>query len=334
MQKWNEPQMKKQINYLTNILLDNPNNAMAKHDLEILKELLRSFKFEKSIEYTVEDDKEDIKQIKEYKNIISKLYELANKNEDIDENIEFKKINHTEEYIVNFTKNLLEFISPKWYSEIISNNTTSINFTNSNYVCYLPYIDKFYVSLSKDNTINDLFYSIHEFSHIYTYKLNPNIDKKIEKEFLSILSELILAHEMKKRNFHKEEVIKYEFDNFIQLLNYVNIYVLRKHISNYDIKEKEKIKIIEELSDLNKKDIKQIYKDSIIYFYSYIISYLIAIELFYIYLEDEKKCFKICDDILKNNDLENTLNTNNINLLENTDNYIKTLKKKILTNTF
>ena len=68
------------------------------------------------------------------------------------------------------------------------------------------------------------------------------------------------------------------------------------------------------------------YKTSLTYSYSTVISYFIALELFDIYLQDKEKCFNICDNIIKSNDnLESKLKENNINLLEHSENYVKKL---------
>ena len=324
MYKWNKTQLKNYINYLNSI--EDKNLETINDAIEILKNLKNKkiLKEYNNIQY----DNEEYSTLKKYNNLINKLllkYSNINLN-----NIPYNKLILDKEDVLLTIRDIFYKINKELGKTverfIIDKDIIDYSKSNPNCIFYIEYLNKFFISLNKSNNITEFTSSAHEFFHIYSTIINSSFFNSIEYEFFGILGELIISNELNNNVFIRIEGYKADINNYISTLNYIKSILLRKYVIEEDINDKDKIKFIVNNFNCSKNDLKEMYKTSLTYSYSTVISYFIALELFDIYLQDKEKCFNICDNIIKSNDnLESKLKENNINLLEHSENYVKKL---------
>lgn len=334
MYKWD----KNFINYLINYLYSlNSDLDAIKDDIEILLNI-NEYRISKDNEAILDNlfyEDEEYEDSKKYSDIIKKisLKYYTNKKEN---EIRYKTIDSSKKDILLFTRDNIKNINKNWAAKLephILENYKFLDFrkNNNNTIIFLEYLNNFYISLSKSNNITDFIYPTHEFLHILSYKINNKSLNSIESEFLSILGELITSHELKKHFLFKNELIKSEINLFNQVSTYVTDSVYKKIAIIEELPYDKKIPFLNKELGIRKRNLKGMYKTSLEYNYSFVISYFLALELFEIYIKDKEKCIYICENLIKSNkDLEQKLKDNHINLLENDDKYIKKIKKNIL----
>lgn len=329
MYRWNKKHINDLIKYLDDIKIDSD-------DYYDCLNILNAIKNGDDTDYIGENlhlENEEYETLKKQNPIINPIIEKYFK-ENVKDSMEYKKIYSSKKNNLLFTRDNIKNINPKWSNilepYIFSENYVDFKRNNDNYIYYLKYIGKYFISLSKENNITDFLNPIHEFLHIYSTILNPKSFDAIEYEFLSILGELITTFEMRKKSLFNQENIKYDINSFISILNYIKTIVLKKQVIFDKIDSDKKINYLVSIFKISKKSILRMYDTSLEYDYSTIISYFLALELFDLYIKDKEKCVFTCEKIITSNDeLEKKLKDNNISLLEHGDDYIKQLKKSI-----
>ena len=327
---WNKKELKKIINYIKTI---DSEHEEINTTINILNNIKKSYKLKDNKKENKNQENDEYNYLKTYNPIIDEIIKNNNDIFNYDTNyIEFKKIYSSKKDILLFTYDMLKTINENWYKILypIIKDKNIINFkkNSNNYIYYLKYIDKFYISLSKSNNIEDFFAPIHEYLHIYSTLKNEKFFNKIESEFLSILGELITAYEMKKKNMFCKEIIKFEVELYNTIYSYINNYKQRKLIIENKIDNKKKTKYILKTTDLTKEDINNMYYLDLTNTYSYIIAYFLAINLLTIYLNDKEKCLYLINQFIVDNDnIIDKLSKYNINISTNKT-YIKELKKE------
>jgi len=332
MYKWNKQEINLLINYLISL---EHNLEEIEDDIELLYMLKRrddkKGSLRQTIKYNLEEENDDYKELITYDNILFPLIDKYS-----EDNIplpHYKKIKLSKNDILTFTRDNIKNINPKWLNELDKYfNFKNIDFQKNNPNCavYLSYLNRVFVSLNKENTIADFYNPTHELLHVYYFLKNPKVYNHIENEFLSILGELITSYEMYNNNLFKEEVLKNNVESYYIFLDYLKSIILKRITIINNVESKNKINYLKNKLLISKQLIKSIYTTSLDYNYKYVISYVLALELFKLYLIDKEKCMYITEKlILSNDEFEKKLKDNNINLLENSDEYIKQLKKNI-----
>ena len=329
MTNWNKETIKRQINYLNQINFDK---NIKKEEINILKNMKKSstlIRKQKDIMSTEEIEYEKFKNIENILTNIIKKYS----NEDIII-YPYHNIYTREEDILNFVKKMMKTINPKWLKNIeyYLNNKDfiSINKNNNNFTIFLRYIHQIYISLNKENTIEDYITPIHEFMHVNTIIMNPDFYFTIENEIPSILMQLITSYEMKEMHFHYRENIKSELNYFNYIKELINRLNTRITLIKKNIPDNTKLGYYY-YNGFNNKDIDTLYKYDMTTMLSTVIAYFIAIELFEIYKNDKLTCINLIEYIIKSKDtLKTKLNNSQIIPLTNDNNYIKQLKKEYI----
>ncbi len=174
--------------------------------------------------------------------------------------------------------------------------------------------DEIFIEVIKGNTIQDYISHIHESSHGITCKLNPNImydwGKYCLIEVDSLFFEMIGTDYVSKRKHVDSDCCNLKKITF------------KDHLYSAEIICSK----IEMYNNLSKKDLRNIntvknyYMDEIGYdeiltndamysyieeYMHYIISYLIAIELYFVYLQDQEKALKLLKKIILLKGLDN-----------------------------
>ena len=332
MYTWNKAEIKQTI---LNLKYLTPKNSEEKFEIDYcISELNILLNKKTKKENNIEEENIEYEDLQKYSNIIKSI--INKYDTKIKPIIKSKQVFIPKKEIINTTKEIINSISNNWYSLLTPtfNNSNILDFNkgNNNLFYYFDYINKIYISLDKQDTIEDYLNTIHEYLHALTIILNQNYLYNIECEFLSILGELITCHEMKKRKIHTLEYLKSEYKLFINIINTIKETKLRNLLINSNFSTKEKTYYLKKILKLTQSQVDDIYNIPLTYNYSTIISYFLAIELFEIYKVNKEKCIYICESIIRSNmPFENKLSNNNIILLQNDDKYIKTLKKEYVT---
>ena len=281
------------------------------------------------------NDRKKYDKIKHYKDVLDIIINKYD-NKSI-KNIEYDKFIISNKDLLEFSLNLLNNINSKWYKELICilNNKTYFMFNKSKdyfgTTYYSKHLNKYYIEINKFNCISDLFTPIHEFMHVYWSYKNINTFYSLESEFLSSLIEMITNYELNKNLFFDKEIIKPQLDTLDMIYGFINSLKIRFEILNNNLVSKDNIyNYLNKKYLINKDSMYDLFSSTLDELVCVIISYFIAIELFYIYLDDKDYCFHICDNLIRSNEsFRDNLDKYNINLTKNSDNYIKYLKKTI-----
>jgi len=331
MYNWDKKNINNLIKQLKNI---KPLNIEIEKEIDVLRTLKHSTYYsilDSIFEYqnNIDIENEEYDYLKKYDYLIEliiKNYHNKREKEVIFNEIPSKKediLLFTRDNLYNMDNNIGELVEPYIF------NKKYINYKNNNfnYVTHISYLNKFFISLNKQDNICDFFYPTHEYLHLYTLILNPKFLKNIETEFFSILGELITAYELKNNNMYYTDVVNYEMDNYNDIIIISKdiqkrLEVIKNNLIN-------KYKYFKTKYNINKESFKDIYESSLKYDYSNLISYMIALELFEIYKKDKEKCIYISNSLItSNNVLSRKLKDNNIELCTNDDKYFKQLKKE------
>lgn len=329
MTNWNKETIKRQIDYLNEIKF---NQQIKNQELNILKTMKKTNSLKRKQKEIMQTEEIEYEQFKNIETLINSIIKKYN-NKDITI-YPYHNIYTKEKDMLTFVKTILNIINPDWLKniEFYLNNKDFININNNNenFTIFLRYIHQIYISLNKENTIEDFLTPIHEFMHVNTIVMNPNFYFTIENEIPSILIQLITSYEMKEMHLHYRENVKAELNYFNYIKELINRLNTRLTLIRKNIPNNTKLGYYY-YNGYNNKEIKTLYNYDITTMLSTVIAYFIAIELFEIYQNDKKTCINIIEYLIKSNEkLENKLNITQITPLSNDDKYIKQLKKEYI----
>jgi len=187
-------------------------------------------------------------------------------------------------------------------------------FSNEGLTYILPSLKESFIEINRTYTIEDSLRLIHEYSHSISSLMNPyqmRYPKKIYSEIDSIFMEMIATDYLKCCT--TEENI-----SILNMDRIKNFYYISKDINNIinliNAEKKQnqdfnKNKILKEIAlkecDINNNELEDLLKYPDLYSTIYLISYIFAIELYYIYLEDKELALHILKKIIlinENND--------------------------------
>lgn len=332
MYLWDRKHINDLIEYLNSIDKNENNKEIIEEELELLNFLKAIFHGIESYKDVMFEDEYKYEKVKKYTNLTNDILNKGYHLDDINKE-KYKKIESSRKDILAFTRDNIKNIDKKW-SELLEPHFFDKRFINFhskyNNTIFLTYLNKVFISLSKENNIEDFVVPTHEYFHILTYLLNDNAIDTIEREAIPILGELITTHEMRKKHLFTKETIKADINSFYIVDQQLKAYPYRLDVLTNKIEFEDIAKHLIRKFKVKKGDIKLIYDYSLDYIYSLILSYFLAIELFEIYKQDKEKCIYICNNIITSNkSFTDKLKENNIELTKSSDEYIKELKKNI-----
>ena len=332
MYLWDRKHIKELIKYLNSIDKNENTIDEIETDLEILNFIKAMFHGLESYKTVMLEDEEKYELVSYFTDITNEILNKGYHLDDITKE-KYKRIDSTRKDILAFTKDNIKNIDKKW-AELLDphfRDKRYINFhSKHNNTIFLTYLNKVYISLSKENNIEDFVTPTHEYFHILTYLLNDKAIDTIEREAMPILGELITTYEMRKNHLFSKETVKADINSFYIVDQQLKAYPYRLDVLTNKVAFENISKYLIKKFNVKKDDIKLIYDYSLDYIYSLILSYFLAIELFTIYKEDKEKCIHICNKIITSNkSFTEKLNEHNIELTKNSDKYIKELKKNI-----
>lgn len=206
---------------------------------------------------------------------------------------------------LEFAYEFFSSVAPKWmdiFDDIYKERKKNLKIGNSgNYSVYLSSIDYSYLSINKNMAIDDLFNLVHEYTHTIVDRICYRLCYNSHYPFIelpSICSELIAAVFMKDYYMDIDE----EVDNYLmEVLNVVidyarNIIATKRYLDGEITTTPDNISLIHDMS--------------------YVLPFIHAFELFYLFLSDKEKWFYTINKIIN---------------MPPTDNYEREMKKLGLT---
>ncbi len=200
---------------------------------------------------------------------------------------------------------------------------------------YFDVIDRYFINIIGGNSISKLFNAIHEYGHVTAAILNPEIRILPEYELFSEVESLfpeLVAKYKNIANFDEFSVLMSRYSELVSFIGnatnitchkpFVNLWKEHNHKAN-----KRYFKDIEEYYDLDKEMVSSALDTQVSMEGDYVVSYLVAIELFDIYKKDQNKALKLYEEFLKlsyNADPYEFFNAN-LNLGEHIEEYAETL---------
>lgn len=184
---------------------------------------------------------------------------------------------------------------------------------------YLWFLDRYFINCIDTNDIKKYYNLIHEYGHVLQYYINPKELYKPTNEMFSEVSslfpELVALYE-NDGNFDMLSVHLEQYLNLTNLLGWATNLVLHSPVINTWISNKKKLNkdffsTIDYYYDLDNDGFHSLLETTIDDNGTYIISYMVAIELFHIYKVDKEKAFELYEKILRipyGKDVYKTLN--------------------------
>lgn len=164
-----------------------------------------------------------------------------------------------------------------------------------------------YIDIGKNNTLQDYISHIHESSHAISALLNPEImwdyNKYCFNEVDSLFFEMIGIDYVGTRINREDDALAIKRDTFIDYLYCAMLVCVKLDMYNTlnrdDLSNKKKVKCFykKEL-DNDKVAVNNICTTYIHEMWHYVISYLTAVELYYIYMKDEEKALDLLYKII------------------------------------
>jgi len=202
-----------------------------------------------------------------------------------------------------------------------------------------------FIEVVSENTINDVITTIHEYGHTTSYIINP-FNKCTPNfyftEVITLFFELIGADYLGKL-FGNDESIILKADNHNTMSDFANItsnkidlFIGESLLTNGYTKNEDLKNLAKELVNLDSEKLEDLFKNENVETDDYVIGYIIAIELYYIYLEDKDKAMYILKKMLlykAKSELDYYNNLKRLGIIPNQHihEYVTTLQSDVLT---
>ncbi|MBE6140387.1 MAG: hypothetical protein E7172_02500 [Firmicutes bacterium] len=292
------------LKYLSQIKEKNSLLFLSNHILKTEIEYLHNNSNNQKVPFT--------KELKDTLEIISKykfmFLEIKNYFESIEKHIEIKKITYplvNKEELFDICFNFIENVFPKNIKDQIINHyqhsMTIFHIPNYEYLkgetVYIPYLEESYIYLYGHLNFKMAMILIHEIAHSYHYLNNympPYNKNNCFCEIISLFFEFLFLNyyldNLKYSDISKKLLIEnFSFYNYysIKINKLLKLYKKINYLQNkHNISLKEII--IKYIDDPN---IIKVFNMNPKENYIYVFGYIIAIELFMIYLEDPNQAF-------------------------------------------
>ena len=325
--EWNLTKAKKQIEYLTNEL-----SSASKFEKEDIKDglhflqILTGAKTMANLKQNNGDNLTVYKRFSDYSEIVSKASIITSSVQFTD--LSYSKVHKSEEEILDLTNDFYNRQNRKWktlFGKVFNERRNNLSFSEESdtpMMLHIPYLEYFYISIPKTGDVREECSAVHEYAHAVADLINPRADgmyyKKILLEVPSLFMELISCDFFKyKSSTPMEYTIRQK-----QLLDTMILYfdeIYEQHSGS---------KIEEERTYTLASNLVSSGLDRLMYAFSY----LVAIELLYIYYNNREKAIHYLDQIIQMQDQDNILEklaALKITPGEHLNRYQKKLKKSI-----
>lgn len=243
--------------------------------------------------------------LSEYSYYLPHIEDFANTTPAINDDVSY--IHIPTESQLEFAYELFSNLFPKWmdiFDAIYKERKKNLKIAESgNYSVYLNSIDYSYISINRNESIDDVFNLIHEYTHAIVDRIYFRLSYNSHYPYIelpSITTELIGAV------FMKDFYLDIDADVDAYLAEVINIVIdYANNIMN-----------INNSLDGNSIAKETITHQSLIHDISYVIPFMHAFELFFMFFEDREKWFYTLNKIIT---------------LPNSDNFLEETKKLGLT---
>ena len=282
-------------------------------------------KFDQEIEY-IPLFKEKLEKIKLTTKDLLEYTKDFYHNTDLELESIFNNIYSSNDLYVNFKKNTININGNVCYGYIFPISNTKIIFSN----------------ITDNKTISTLLTLIHEFAHMIAFYINDKHMKDINKmhfsEIEGLFMELVASNFIKRNLGYDIDLLKVNARTYNDHLTF-NHYICTKldiynELSKNELNSKKAIKnYILGNHKLLRSDLSYIYYGIIEDYAGDVISYLTAVEVYLIYLQDKKSAFEILKRIIKLNDMSSedylkSVNKLGIKIGSNINKYLTILKEE------
>lgn len=248
--------------------------------------------------------------------------------------------NLTHDFYKKLDKDLFNIFYP-----IFNERFTHFRFLNKDGIYsastyYLKSIDEVFMEVSNKNSIRTLIDIIHEYAHAISFKKEKTYKSSFISEIESIFIELLAMDYLlgyKETNKDSLNEKKKFYNDFIYLNNILStkysIYNIANNISlNNNFSYSNLKKYSKEFLNLTDSDIKNVFSIPASYYMKYVYGYLIAFELYSIYLKDKEYALYLYKNILSLNELYDykyfeKIKKMGLNPSYNIDTFVRTLKR-------
>ena len=348
--KWNKTKINEQIKQVTKAFYENPTQELAStlNTLEDLKNNKpRIFDKQDRFDEQLALDKLLIHKHSDFFKEIETFAKL-------DDLFNIKSIDPLQEREIP-TKMLLSFVHDfynsidrefaKYFNRVYKERKNNLRLTNNatdgydrNYMNYLNTINYAYININLTHTIDDFINIIHEYAHAIADQMyfRPRYGKYPFIELLPLFMQE-LAYDEVIRCFEDVEfdVIRSDACTTKTVLKYAKELILQSDylsLVNTSPERKQFINSFAEYSNNTKTKTEKILNVSMQEKISYVIPFILMIELYNMYYEDPEKALYIMKKIITMDEVENYityLHALGIDLNENSEEYVL-YQKKIL----
>lgn len=265
-----------------------------------------------------------------------------------------KKVSLNPKDILTLTHDFYKSLNPFFFGNFMQNF-----YRKNDHICFLPQNDKSnidgqtlfiphrneaFIEIFRCYTLNDVLTTFHEYGHATSYTINylNRFDMHyLYNEIITLFLELIgadfletqfgqnTATTLKAINHNTMIELGKITTNKIELIEAENI------LSNGYSKNKDLKRIARELLNLDSAKTEDLFNEENLEIVDYNIGYIIAIELYYIFLEDKDKALFILKKLLLQNaksELEYFQNIKKLGIIPNlhTQDYYEYLQNEVL----
>lgn len=225
----------------------------------------------------------------------------------------------------------------KLFKEIFNERKNNLQFSDSRSLeIYISSLNYNYINICREKTVSDYFAIVHEYTHaiVDRIKFRKSYNYYPFVELPSLLMELIAKNEVIDTYAGLDNQVRtYFLATLRTILNYSKeISVADLYFSNCeDLKNYNgTLRDFIQITGYDKSYFDEFIKLTSIERLMYIIPFLTATELYYIYLEDPEKCFYILNAIINlsySNDYSQVLKSYDIELNQSAEKLVKEIKK-------
>ena len=224
----------------------------------------------------------------------------------------FPKFKFTKKQSIALARNFYHNIDPTFlnvFDNMLDKNTVSLkkkiakDFTGLNY--FIGGINKNYIEIKKKGNYTDYLTIVHEVGHAINNIYNPKAYFELNyfDELVSIFMELVAIYEG-KNIFNKNLLVYENTDNLVYYFDLIKTFNNHQklidimYINQINKFNKKFIKIVNNDMSYEKKDIKEIIDTNFYMDGDYAISYIMALELLYIYKHNRKEAIELLKELM------------------------------------
>ena len=297
-------------------------NQLPLSDKKDNREPLSYTKKLRELESLYQDNKDLYKVIIDYHNSLFSDFETIKEVNMKYNTIDYPKQTYTKKQSVALARNFYQNLDSDFLEivdDILNKKTLTFrkrfskDYQGMNY--FIGGLNKNYIDIRKEGDLSDYLTIVHEFGHAINNIYNPMgfYEYNIFAEFVSIFVELVAIYE--GRNLFNENILVYHtIDDFQFYYGLIESFHDQKrmidvmYFNQFNKFNKKFIKEVNNKMNLSKKDIKETID---VHFYhqgDYAISFIMALELLYIYKHNKKEALELLKELMHKLPLNNQMN--------------------------